>query len=140
MFDGIEFFMWYFNILLFYNVKKHKAFNKNNIFYRFSGCFKTDLVDQVGNSQLLLLVLIRFFFTLQRWLYNLYKIRGGYMSPRLMIFIFLGRAFFQYHSLRNVIPKKTTDPYAEVVPPMSYILLSPWYSVHVLSFSLLPGG
>ena len=65
MFDGIEFFMWYFNILLFYNVKKHKAFNKNNIFfYRFSGCFKTDLVDQVGNSQLLLLVLIRFFFSL----------------------------------------------------------------------------
>ena len=64
------------------------------------------------------------------------------MSARLMIFIFLGRAFFQYHSLRNVIhvPNKTTDQYAEVVPPMSYILLSPWYSVHVLSFSLLPGG
>ena len=52
MFDGIEFFMWYFNILLFYNVKKHKAFNKNNIFfYKFSGCFKTDLVDQVGNGK-----------------------------------------------------------------------------------------
>ena len=63
MFDGIEFFMWYFNILLFYIVKKHKAFNKNIIFFiDFLVVLKTDLVDQVGNSQLLLLVLIRFFF------------------------------------------------------------------------------